>query len=455
MIRTKRILTSFAIALFYFSSLTAQSLEGSDLSTDNKLETSSKFKVKVRELKIGDIVPDIDFQMLNYSCTTAKLKDFRGKLVILDFWATWCAPCIKQLSKLDSLQKRFQDDLQILLVSSGTNDQELQRIKSFFAKRQAVTGSLSLPSVINDTVAVKMFPFRILPHYVVISKSGIVQAMTSSGEINEQNIRRLIDGTSINLRVKKDIDENNPLFLNEDIKLADISQYSIFLKGKIDGLPAGIKTRKQGNVVRGIAITNTPILWMYEVAIKQLLPSYNQKQLILEVADSLMIGVKRVSQLTNKDAWYINNFYTYELVVPLSKTDSLYQYIIDDLNRYTNYYGSIEKRSLTCLQLVRISAEDKIKTRGNKSENKLYLLEKSFLRNASVSLLVSKLNNVPSIRLIVVDHTNYSGKIDIMLNGFNSLDAIRKDLQSYGLDLQETKLDFDVFVLKESIDKKK
>ena len=47
----------------------------------------------------------------------AELPDFHGKLVILNLWATWCEPCLREMPSLDGLQSRFGDRIAVLAIS--------------------------------------------------------------------------------------------------------------------------------------------------------------------------------------------------------------------------------------------------------------------------------------------------------------------------------------------------
>ena len=61
------------------------------------------------------------------------LADFRGKLVVLNFWATWCAPCLREMPSLDRLQGRLGGpDLEVVALSSDRAGAE--RVDPFFSK---------------------------------------------------------------------------------------------------------------------------------------------------------------------------------------------------------------------------------------------------------------------------------------------------------------------------------
>lgn len=73
--------------------------------------------------KLGEFVPSPapfpapSVVLTDPSGSAAELSDFRGKLVILNLWATWCEPCLREMPSLDRLQSHFGDRIAVLGVS--------------------------------------------------------------------------------------------------------------------------------------------------------------------------------------------------------------------------------------------------------------------------------------------------------------------------------------------------
>jgi cytochrome c biogenesis protein CcmG, thiol:disulfide interchange protein DsbE len=60
-----------------------------------------------RPPRIGTPAPDFIVQDADHK---VELRDFQGKIVVLNFWATWCAPCVEEMPSLTQLQQRFKDN---------------------------------------------------------------------------------------------------------------------------------------------------------------------------------------------------------------------------------------------------------------------------------------------------------------------------------------------------------
>ena len=96
------------------------------------------------------------------------LKDFQGKLVVINFWATWCAPCKKEMPSLDKLSKdsKFKN-LEILAVNMEQPDQ--LKAKKFFSDLNIKNLNVFFDSNLNF---VKEFKLRGVPTTILVNKKG-------------------------------------------------------------------------------------------------------------------------------------------------------------------------------------------------------------------------------------------------------------------------------------------
>lgn len=167
------------------------------------LDSSGQIAQK-QVLSIGDTVPE---SLWNLNHTVYKegkivnhsLKPYRGKLLILDFWSTWCGPCIRSLPELDSIGKMFGDKVQVILVTKNTNE-----ILSKFLKNNDYAKGVKLPFILNDSILNSHFPHRSISHQIFIDSKGIVRAITGINGATIKNIQQIVNGNPINLPLKDD-----------------------------------------------------------------------------------------------------------------------------------------------------------------------------------------------------------------------------------------------------------
>ncbi|MEO8404404.1 MAG: TlpA disulfide reductase family protein [Chitinophagaceae bacterium] len=171
--------------------------------------------IEYKPLRVGDKVPDFKFSLVNDQSEFGTLYEFKGKFIILDFWATWCSACISHFPKMQLFQKLNNTTLKILLVNTMETQDTESKISEFFKKKNRPQGTgIFLPSLIYDTIANRLFPHKTIPHYVWIDSNMIITAITSSVDVTEENIEKFITGELRELSIKEDLvyDFNRPLF---------------------------------------------------------------------------------------------------------------------------------------------------------------------------------------------------------------------------------------------------
>ena len=78
-----------------------------------------------RIIQVGDSAPD--FSITADNGTTVSANSFGGRLLVLNFWATWCAPCIEELPSLDQFQRQFANSGVVVLGVSVDKDEKVYK----------------------------------------------------------------------------------------------------------------------------------------------------------------------------------------------------------------------------------------------------------------------------------------------------------------------------------------
>lgn len=119
---------------------------------------------------VGDPVPDVLLTKLDG--TTAPLAEFRGKVVVLNFFATWCGPCIKELPHLQELWNDLRDNEDFTMLVVG-REESAETVAAFKAKN-GYTFPMALDPDRSATGKTGKFADSYIPRTYVISRDGTI-----------------------------------------------------------------------------------------------------------------------------------------------------------------------------------------------------------------------------------------------------------------------------------------
>ena len=117
-------------------------------------------------LKNPKLYEDVTFMDINEK--NVNLDDFKGKLIILNFWATWCAPCKEEMPSLDNLQSNTKlNNLKIFPINVGQEDRS--KSERFFKELNINNLDIYIDA---PTTLAKKFSLRGIPTTILFNKEG-------------------------------------------------------------------------------------------------------------------------------------------------------------------------------------------------------------------------------------------------------------------------------------------
>lgn len=152
----------------------------------------------IAPLMIGASVPD-DFWTkkhlfyLNGDTVVRTLEEYKGKLLILDFWATWCGQCWSQMPMNEQLVSSYKGEVKMLLIdtkNTGDNFENIAKTDKTYLKRMGVE---SLETIFKDEYFASLFPVRGYPKYMWISPSGYFIAASTRNSVVKGHIDGLLE----------------------------------------------------------------------------------------------------------------------------------------------------------------------------------------------------------------------------------------------------------------------
>jgi len=148
-------ITKSLIFIFCFSIFSSISQSSEDVPLNN-----------LAIIEIPKPISSIIFE--DFSGSKINLNDYRGKLVILNFWATWCAPCKKEMPSLDNLYNNT-DFKNLKIFAVNMEDPNQLKTKNFFNELNIQKLEIYFDSNLNF---VKEFKLRGVPTTVLVNKKG-------------------------------------------------------------------------------------------------------------------------------------------------------------------------------------------------------------------------------------------------------------------------------------------
>lgn len=307
----------------------------------------------LKPLSVGDTVPDLVLHnVINYKDSVIQLSDFRGKLVILDFWSAFCSPCIELFGHLMELKKQFGNKIEIILFNTKNHDskEKIQHVLDNYRKKHGI--AVTLPVAYDSRRLDSLVSFRTIPHELWISPEGKVAAITSDRELTTDNITAIINGTPKKIQVKKDILDKQSAHIGPYGIAPDSTIFQSILSGYQQGLSSSSGIIRHDGKVIGAYINNRPLMGLIRTA-------YD---------DSLSLTAFHYLIESNNPVAYSDNFvgtdlydhmYCYSYLQAPYNYNSFVSSLKADLKRAFHIEVQIANREVDCLLLSTMPADNR------------------------------------------------------------------------------------------------
>ncbi|QQT29422.1 TlpA family protein disulfide reductase [Sphingobacterium multivorum] len=447
------------------------------LSAQTPRKESGADGLLIKHLKIGDTIPqrlwDIQLDVVGHQARAKQLtlRDYKDKkLIILDFWATWCSSCIASFPGLYKLQDEMHGQIKVLSVTYQDRAAVEKFIdKSEFIKAQGLANRFS--SIVNDMVLSKYFEKDAIPFTVCIDNNGVVRALAMPSELNAFALKQMIKDRNAVPVAAKILAFDQPLLQPYyDAKIHSYYYSSLLPYGQ--GISqASSFTVDSAQQSKHLVVPNLNVFMQYGIALQ------NAQNYIAGLSK---IRARRILETNAPDSiihrWEEDrNFwkYTYESVSPMIWNDNtVYKKMESDLNFYLGMKASYQLRDVECLVMRRADGKKPQQSKElakvptvilnglveNDGSSDGKFLQKAQLghgktKNAFIGVEIKNIPNLFNLRSFsvlpfMVDETGLDERIDLSLpDNLSDISQLKQAFAVQGLTLSFERRKMIMFVL--------
>lgn len=370
----------------------------------------------------------------------------KGKKMIVDFFSSYCVVCFRMIPKMDTLQKKYKNDINILLV--GKDDRKIRSIYHRFSERLKLKLSVAFDSAIFSK-----FKIDLVPSYVWIDENGIVKAITGVEEMTDENVRLFINNKDISRSQNEQLQEFNPdhlLFVNGNGGNDGNIQYRSLLTEWTQNLPfyipPSLKENPETDKFQAVGVTFSDL---YRYAYFGIVNWDTQHPYSGKVFPFPLVKNSKGNASIPLES---EKRYCYSLYKSNSKLSDAFirNHLVKDLEFYFGYQARLVGCTVPCWKLS-ITNENLLTPSGR---NKAYVKNDAAgftIFNHPISKILQIIHQYNPLEVPIIDCTGINYNIDINIDAsMEDMNDIAKSLAPFGIKLTKGEVIMQAIILEEA-----
>lgn len=296
--------------------------------------------------EVGNPIPDSGIETVLQSSVSSinSLGDMKGKWLLLEFWGTWCAPCISKIPSLNKMQEELNEE-NIQFISITWEDQE--KVERFL-KRKPINGWIGID---KDRSLIDTLNVRIWPTTLLVDAEGIIRSRWTSEKLNSSMILEFMkndsgDDVPSDSRNKPSTMEQR---IGEAIKINSSSNTSLSLNGSAKVKSNNGDQKSEAKPIYSVSIQPSDYESEMGMFAKQA-GRLRVKGLVLSKLISEAYGVSQFQVVGEQDL--LERRFDVDVKLPGKQTDTFEKVLQSAIERSLKYSVAEKNQSIKVLRLT-------------------------------------------------------------------------------------------------------